>query len=62
MMVLRFRDRTPREFKVPLNLKVGGVELPIGLGIVFLLGGWLLERVRRNLISQMQDQPQQEPA
>ena len=37
MMVLRFRDRTPREFKVPLNLKVGGVELPIGLGIVFLI-------------------------
>jgi uncharacterized membrane protein len=34
----------------------------ISLGIVFLLGGWLLERVRRNLISQMQDQPQQEPA
>jgi uncharacterized membrane protein len=34
----------------------------IGLGILFLLGGWLLERVRRNLMSQMQAPPQQEPA
>jgi len=25
----------------------------IGLGVVFLLGGWLLERVRRNLLSKM---------
>ena len=37
MIVLRFRDRTPREFKVPFNLKIGGVELPIGLGVVFLI-------------------------
>lgn len=29
----------------------------IGLGVLFLLGGWLLERVRRRLISQMRDQP-----
>ncbi len=37
MVVLRFKDRNPREFKVPLNIRVGGVELPIGLSIVFLI-------------------------
>ena len=37
MVVLRFKDRTPREFKVPLNLRIGGVELPIGLLAIFLL-------------------------
>jgi amino acid transporter/nucleotide-binding universal stress UspA family protein len=37
MVVLRFRDRNPREFKVPLNIRIGGVELPIGLSIVFLI-------------------------
>jgi nucleotide-binding universal stress UspA family protein len=35
--VLRFKDKTPREFKVPLNLTVGGVELPVGLGLIFLV-------------------------
>jgi nucleotide-binding universal stress UspA family protein len=37
MVVLRFKDRSPREFKVPLNVKVRGVEVPIGLVIVFLI-------------------------
>jgi amino acid transporter len=37
MVVLRFKDRTPREYKVPLNVRVGGVELPIGLGLIFLV-------------------------
>jgi amino acid transporter/nucleotide-binding universal stress UspA family protein len=37
MVVLRFKDRTPREFKVPLNVKVGGVEVPIGLCLIFLV-------------------------
>lgn len=37
MLVLRFKDRRPREFKVPLNLRVGKVELPIGLGLVALI-------------------------
>jgi amino acid transporter/nucleotide-binding universal stress UspA family protein len=37
MVVLRFKDRTPREFMVPLNLRVGNVELPIGLGLIFLV-------------------------
>ena len=30
MVVLRFKDTRPREFRVPLNLKLGKVELPIG--------------------------------
>jgi amino acid transporter/nucleotide-binding universal stress UspA family protein len=37
MVVLRFKDKTPREFKVPFNLRIGGVELPIGLGLIFLV-------------------------
>jgi amino acid transporter len=37
MVVLRFKDRHPREFKVPLNIRVGSVEVPIGLGIIFLI-------------------------
>jgi Amino acid permease len=37
MVVLRFKDRTPREYKVPLNIRIGGVEIPIGLGLIFLV-------------------------
>jgi amino acid transporter len=37
MVVLRFKDRSPREFKVPLNVRVRGVELPIGVSLVFLV-------------------------
>jgi amino acid transporter/nucleotide-binding universal stress UspA family protein len=37
MVVLRFKDRTPREFKVPLNFHVGGVEIPFGLLVIFLI-------------------------
>jgi amino acid transporter len=37
MVVLRFTNRTPREFKVPWNVRVGNVELPIGLGLIFLI-------------------------
>ena len=37
MVVLRFKDRSPREFKVPFNIRVGNVEVPIGLGLIFLI-------------------------
>lgn len=37
MVVLRFKDRTPREFKVPLNIRVGNIDVPIGLSIIFLI-------------------------
>ncbi len=37
MVVLRFKDRTPREYKVPFNIRVGGVEVPFGLLLIFLI-------------------------
>ncbi|MEN6458900.1 MAG: APC family permease [Thermoguttaceae bacterium] len=37
MVVLRFKDRSPREYKVPLNLHIRGVELPIGLLLILLI-------------------------
>ncbi len=37
MVVLRFKDRRPREFKVPLNIRVRGVDVPIGLSIIMLI-------------------------
>ncbi|TRZ66328.1 APC family permease [bacterium] len=35
MIVLRYRDRRPREWKVPGNLDIGKVHIPIGLIIIF---------------------------
>jgi nucleotide-binding universal stress UspA family protein len=37
MVVLRFKDRSPREYKVPFNVRVGNVEVPIGLSLIFLV-------------------------
>jgi amino acid transporter len=37
MLVLRFRDRSKREWKVPFNIKLDGYELPVGLGIIATL-------------------------
>jgi amino acid transporter/nucleotide-binding universal stress UspA family protein len=37
MVVLRFRDRSPRQYKVPFNIKIGSVEFPIGLSVIFLI-------------------------
>jgi amino acid transporter len=37
MLVLRFKNRASREFKVPLNIRVAGVEVPLGLGAIFLI-------------------------
>jgi nucleotide-binding universal stress UspA family protein len=37
MVVLRFKDRTPREYKVPLNLRLGKLEIPCGLILIFLV-------------------------
>src|SRR5206468_766352 len=31
MVMLRFKDRRPREWRVPLNVRVGRWELPVGL-------------------------------
>lgn len=37
VFILRFKDKTPREWKVPGNVKLFGVEIPFGLAIIFLM-------------------------
>jgi amino acid transporter len=38
MLVLRFKEAdVPREWKVPLNPRIGNVEIPIGLGLITLV-------------------------
>lgn len=37
ILALRFKDKSPREWKVPLNLQLGGRELPIGLAMIALI-------------------------
>jgi amino acid transporter/nucleotide-binding universal stress UspA family protein len=37
MVVLRFKDKSPREYKVPLNLKFGNLVIPLGLILIFLV-------------------------
>ena len=37
MVVLRFKDPRPREYRVPFNLKVGATEIPLGLMAIFLV-------------------------
>src|SRR5947207_3324362 len=37
VLVLRFKDKSTREWKVPFNLKLDGNELPIGLGMITAL-------------------------
>ena len=39
MLVLRFKDKRVREFKVPLNIRIGSFELPVGLLFVFCVLG-----------------------
>jgi amino acid transporter len=36
LLVLRFKDRSPREWRVPFNLRAGGIELPVGLALIAL--------------------------
>jgi hypothetical protein len=36
VLVLRFKQPGEREFRVPLNLKIGTVEIPIGLSLITL--------------------------
>jgi amino acid transporter len=35
MVVLRYRDKRPREWKVPFNIDIGKVHLPVGLILIF---------------------------
>ena len=37
VLVLRYKQPGQREFRVPLNLSIGGLEVPIGLGLITLL-------------------------
>jgi amino acid transporter len=37
MLVLRFKDRTPREWKVPFNIHFGDKEWPVGLTVIAIL-------------------------
>jgi hypothetical protein len=37
MVVLRFKDRKPREWKVPFNINLEGAEIPLGLGAIAAL-------------------------
>ena len=34
VLVLRYRQPGQREFRVPLNLKIGNLEIPVGLGLI----------------------------
>ena len=34
MLVLRYKDRSAREWKVPFNIKLDGYEVPLGLGAI----------------------------
>jgi amino acid transporter len=34
VLVLRFKEPGPREWRVPLNVKIGGIELPVGLALI----------------------------
>src|SRR5262249_61054942 len=48
MVVLRFKDPRPREYKVPLNVRIGKVEIPFGLLFVFVV---LLMTALMNLLT-----------
>ena len=37
VLVLRYKQPGKREFRVPFNLKIFGVEIPIGLGLITLI-------------------------
>jgi amino acid transporter len=36
VLVLRYTHRGDRDFRVPLNFRIGGVEIPVGLGLITL--------------------------
>jgi amino acid transporter len=37
MLVLRFKDKSHREWKVPFNVRIGSNEIPVGLGIIAMI-------------------------
>ena len=36
MLVLRFKDKQPREWKVPGNIQIGKIEIPVGIAAIAL--------------------------
>jgi amino acid transporter len=36
VLILRFKDRRPREWRVPFNVRIGSVEIPVGLSLIAL--------------------------
>jgi len=37
LVTLRFKDRSPREWMVPLNIRRGKLEIPLGISLIFLI-------------------------
>ena len=37
MVVLRFRNKSPREYRVPFNIRLGSIEIPLGLISIFVI-------------------------
>jgi len=37
MLVLRFKRSEPREYEVPINVRVGRYDVPLGIGMIFLV-------------------------
>src|SRR3989441_8906579 len=37
VLVLRYKEPGQREFRVPLNIKIAGIEIPVGLGLITLV-------------------------
>lgn len=37
MILLRYKDKRPREWRVPLNVNIGNVHIPIGIITIFLI-------------------------
>jgi len=50
MLVLRFRDSRLREFRVPLNIRIGKLEIPVLLILIFL---FLLATALLNLVTKV---------
>ncbi len=48
MLVLRFKSPGPREWRVPLNIRIGKTEVPVGIGIVLTV---LLATAFTNLLT-----------
>jgi amino acid transporter/nucleotide-binding universal stress UspA family protein len=48
MLVLRFKKPEPREYEVPLNIRAGGFDFPVGMTLIFLV---LLTAAISNLLT-----------